>query len=200
MATITTLASFDGEDGLQPLGNLVADAAGDLFGVTSVGGAHGEGEVFEIAKTPAGYADTPTILGSFDSLDDGVPTGALIMDGSGDLFGETEADNYGTVFEIAKTATGYASTPTILASFDMYGEDDSTGGPTGNLVADANGDLFGSTVNLASRLSDVARPGTVLVDGGLAEVLAGESDLTLRPVRLRPLKGIGPVPAFKLRR
>ncbi len=47
----------------------------------------------------------------------------------------------GTVFEIAKTATGYASTPTTLVSFDgTNGES-----PYGGLIADANGDLFGTT-------------------------------------------------------
>jgi hypothetical protein len=42
------------------------------------------------------------------------------------------------VFEIAKTPTCYASTPTTLASF---AEDSAVDG----LIADANGDLFGTT-------------------------------------------------------
>ena len=51
------------------------------------------------------------------------------------------ANEDGTVFEIAKTATGYASTPTTLVSFN--GADG--GVPAGSLIADANGDLFGTT-------------------------------------------------------
>ena len=35
------------------------------------------------------------------------------------------------------------------------------------------GDVFGPTVNIASRLTSVARPGTVLVDRGMHEVLSG---------------------------
>ncbi len=35
------------------------------------------------------------------------------------------------------------------------------------------GDVFGPTVNIASRLTSVARPGTVLVDRGLHQVLSG---------------------------
>ena len=35
------------------------------------------------------------------------------------------------------------------------------------------GDVFGPTVNIASRLTSVARPGTVLVDRGMHEVLTG---------------------------
>jgi adenylate cyclase len=62
-----------------------------------------------------------------------------------------------------------------------------------------HGDLFGSTVNVASRLSDVARPGTVLVNEALAESLDDDSVL-LRRIHLRPLKGVGQVHAFVLRR
>jgi uncharacterized repeat protein (TIGR03803 family) len=43
----------------------------------------------------------------------------LIADHNGDLFGTTTgggANGFGTVFEIAKTASGYASTPTTLVS------------------------------------------------------------------------------------
>ena len=46
----------------------------------------------------------------------------MIADASGDLFGTTfngGADNLGTVFEIAKTGTGYASAPTALFSFTV---------------------------------------------------------------------------------
>jgi hypothetical protein len=44
-------------------------------------------------------------------------------------------------FEIAKTDHGYASTPTTLVSFN------GTNGaaPHGSLIADAHGDLFGTT-------------------------------------------------------
>jgi uncharacterized repeat protein (TIGR03803 family) len=44
-----------------------------------------------------------------------------LPEAAGDLFGTTAdggADGFGTVFEIAKTSTGYASTPTTLASID----------------------------------------------------------------------------------
>ena len=48
-----------------------------------------------------------------------------------------------TEFEIAKTTTGYASTPTILVSFN--GTDGSN--PWAGLIADARGNLFGTTEN-----------------------------------------------------
>ncbi|MST34252.1 hypothetical protein GHK86_16175, partial [Acidimicrobiaceae bacterium USS-CC1] len=63
-----------------------------------------------------------------------------------------------------------------------------------------HGDVFGSTVNVASRLGDAARPGTVLVDGRLADVLARSAGLELRRSGVRSLKGLGPVRAYLLRR
>jgi hypothetical protein len=71
-------------------------------------------------------------------------TPGLIADAAGDLFGTTGsggAYGYGTVFEIAKTGSGYASTPTTLFSFhDADGES-----PESSLIVDADGDLFGTT-------------------------------------------------------
>ena len=58
-ATLATLVNFNGADGANLRGDLTADSNGDLFGTTS-------GTVFEIAKTPTGYASTPTTLVTFD--------------------------------------------------------------------------------------------------------------------------------------
>ena len=44
--TPTTLASFTGADGANPMDGLVADAAGNFFGTTRAGGADGDGAVF----------------------------------------------------------------------------------------------------------------------------------------------------------
>jgi uncharacterized repeat protein (TIGR03803 family) len=45
------------------------------------------------------------------------------------------------VFEIAKTATGYATTPITPVSFNGI----NGANPEGSLIVDANGDLFGTT-------------------------------------------------------
>jgi len=62
------------------------------------------------------------------------------------------------------------------------------------------GDVFGTTVNRASRLTAVARPGTVLVDDALAASLASLSGFEMTPMRRRPLRGIGPVTPWRLQR
>jgi len=64
--TLTTLVNFNGTDGAGPIAGMIADANGNLFGTTEGGGAYEYGTVFEIAKTAAGYASTPTTLVSFD--------------------------------------------------------------------------------------------------------------------------------------
>jgi uncharacterized repeat protein (TIGR03803 family) len=150
-STLSTIVSFNNTDGAYPYSSgLVADANGDLFGTTSVGGAHGVygyGTVFEIVKTNEGYASAPITLVNFDGLNGAdCPTGTLIMDSRGDLFGTTTGGSYGgspygAVFEIVKTDAGYSSTPLILASFNGSNGD----GPYGGLIADANGNLFGTT-------------------------------------------------------
>jgi uncharacterized repeat protein (TIGR03803 family) len=142
-STPTTLVSFSLATGANPVAGLIADADGNLFGTTEESGAYA-GTVFEIAKTAAGYASTPTTLVSFYGGNGSYPRAGLIADANGNLFGTTSdggAYSAGTVFEIAKTATGYASTPTTLVSFN--GTDG--GLPLAGLIADANGNLFGTT-------------------------------------------------------
>jgi len=62
------------------------------------------------------------------------------------------------------------------------------------------GDVFGITVNRASRLTAVARPRTVLVDDAMAASLASTSGFEMSPLRSRTLRGIGPVTPWNLRR
>jgi adenylate cyclase len=59
-------------------------------------------------------------------------------------------------------------------------------------VLDLQGDVFGSTVNLASRVTGFARPATVVASRGLKEAADGAPDIEFRPLR-RPvrLKGLG---------
>ena len=62
------------------------------------------------------------------------------------------------------------------------------------------GDVFGTTVNRASRLTSVTPPGTVLVDEGLASRLGAVSGFRTTPGRRRTLRGIGSVTPSVLHR
>ncbi|MGV9304815.1 MULTISPECIES: adenylate/guanylate cyclase domain-containing protein [unclassified Nonomuraea] len=61
------------------------------------------------------------------------------------------------------------------------------------------GDVFGTTVNLAARLTAIARPGTIVIDAELADGLEGEN-VDLHRIRRRPARGLGVVQPYVLRR
>jgi uncharacterized repeat protein (TIGR03803 family) len=98
----TVLHSFGAslDDGIGPLGKLLLDAEGNLYGTTVEGGANYYGTVFKL--TPSGEE---TILYNFGKPPDGAyPSGTLVMDGQGNLYGTTGwggAYGWGTVFELA---------------------------------------------------------------------------------------------------
>src|SRR5262249_12000378 len=124
-------------NGSTPLGGLVQDSSGNLYGTTRSGGAASQGTVFRISTASALPVTT---LASFSSGGGTKPAGALVADNFGNLFGVTEfggAAGYGTVFEV-QASNGNITT---LASFN------STDGayPEGRLVRDSNGNLFGTT-------------------------------------------------------
>lgn len=62
------------------------------------------------------------------------------------------------------------------------------------------GDVFGATVNLASRLTALAAPGTVLVDRSTADALDGVEGFALDAERTRAVRGLGLVRPGVVRR
>jgi adenylate cyclase len=62
------------------------------------------------------------------------------------------------------------------------------------------GDVFGPTVNIASRLTSLARPGTVLVDAELARVLRDDELFRLRRTRHRSVKGYEHLEPWRVKR
>jgi len=139
--TLNVLYSFSGSDGAQPFAGLIADTAGNLYGTTWGGGAPcivtiGCGTVFQL--DPSGSL---TELHSFtNGSDGGHPVAGLIADAAGNLYGTTQNGGdggYGTVFRLDPSGTLI-----VLHSF--------TGGsdgryPDGGLIADAAGNLYGTT-------------------------------------------------------
>jgi len=130
-------------DGSEPLGDLIRDANGNLYGTTLWGGngcsAPGCGTVFKV--DPQG---NETILYNFaGSPNDGaVPSGSLLLDADGNLYGTTENGgkyNYGTVFELSPSGSGWKVQ--VLYSFTL-GSDG--GYPLAGLVADPQGNLYGT--------------------------------------------------------
>ncbi|MFZ0318378.1 MAG: choice-of-anchor tandem repeat GloVer-containing protein [Candidatus Sulfotelmatobacter sp.] len=96
-------------DGTDPEISLIFDAAGNLYGTTSSGGAYSYGTVFELTPTPGG-GWTETVLHNFGNGKDGsTPYASLILDAAGDLNGTTfkgGAYGLGTVFELSPQGDG----------------------------------------------------------------------------------------------
>jgi adenylate cyclase len=67
-------------------------------------------------------------------------------------------------------------------------------------LLEREGDLYGPVVNLASRITAIAFPGSILVSASLRDQLAGHPGYRLRGMRPRDLKDIGRVPLWVLRR
>jgi len=67
-------------------------------------------------------------------------------------------------------------------------------------VLPMRGDVFGTTVNLAARLTSIARPGSVLIDAELAAELEGNDDYTITRIVRRPARGLGIIQPYVLRR
>ena len=140
--TETILHNFTGSDGAAPqLGDLIFDAAGNIYGTTSGGGAHGEGAVFVLTRSGAGW--TESVLYSFAGGNDGsVPYSGVIFDAAGNLYGTTTlggAHSVGTVYELAPSQSGWSET--ILYAFD--GRDHSFT-PYGGVIFDGQGNLYGT--------------------------------------------------------
>jgi uncharacterized repeat protein (TIGR03803 family) len=95
---ITVLHSFSGADGMTPLGALILDSSGNIYGTTGGGGASEDGVVFELDPT-----GNETVLHSFNYSDGWQPLGSLTRDSAGDLYGTTRfggASGYGVIFEL----------------------------------------------------------------------------------------------------
>lgn len=87
---------------------------------------------------------------------------------------------------------------------ETHAEDDSVpevrvGLATGQVLS-RMGDVFGTTVNLASRLTAMAKPGGTLVDPETRGQLADDARFVLRGQRGRPVRGFGVLKAFVLAR
>jgi uncharacterized repeat protein (TIGR03803 family) len=132
---------FRGSDGSEPSGSLIFDSSGNLYGVTGYGGANGTGAVFELSPSAGDWQEK--VLYSFGS-DVQTPLGALTFDTNGNLYGA--AINGGTnlrggIFELKPSGGTWQET----TLYEFAGPDGSN--PTGNLVWDSAGNLYGATVD-----------------------------------------------------
>lgn len=165
--TESILHSFSSgsSDGVGPQGGLILDSSGNLYGTTLGGGSAGDGTVFELAPNGSG-GYTETILYNFVGGADGAsPSGALIMDGAGDLYGEAGGGTSdiclagcGVVFKLTPQQGG-GYTESVL--HDFAGGSDGAAPNGGGLVIDSAGNLYGTTLIGGNGSSSSGGDGTV---------------------------------------
>jgi uncharacterized repeat protein (TIGR03803 family) len=151
----TQTYSFPATDGDDILAGLVADSAGNLYGVAAEGGVNqcpdgggiGCGSIFKLSRLANGTWQR-TVLHNFTGTQHGdgdLPYGGLVFDPAGNLYGTTSNSIYGggTVFELSPTASGGWDFHTIY-TFGSYPNDGTN--PWGTLVVDTAGNLYGTTI------------------------------------------------------
>ena len=102
--TEKVLYSFEGgSDGNAPRAGVTLDAAGNVYGTTSLGGPDNLGTVFALVA-PVGKGDyTEKVLWSFNGADGSLPYASVIQDSADNLYGTTSAGGSGgagVVFEV----------------------------------------------------------------------------------------------------
>lgn len=131
-----------GIDGAQPIGGVVLDAAGNIYGTTSLGGTFGNGTVFEAKREGRTWIESA--IYSFSGGDDGTnPPAGVTLAADGILYGTTSlggANGGGVVYQLSHSTTGWKQT--VLYTFQ--GLDDGQN-PVGGVVLDGAGNLYGTT-------------------------------------------------------
>ncbi len=143
--------TFNGTDGLFPLGGLTFDPAGNLYGVTVYGGSGssqncgtiGCGTVFKLTPPAHGGPWTETVLHSFNGPDGDGPEAAITLDSAGNVYGTAilgGAFGSGVVFQLVPGANDQW-TQNVLYQF-RGGADG--GIPQSSLIIDKGGNLYGT--------------------------------------------------------
>jgi uncharacterized repeat protein (TIGR03803 family) len=142
-SSFKTLYTFTGgADGREPYSGLTFDAAGNLYGTTWSGGAHGFGEVFELSPNLNG-SWSESVIHSFCPSGHGAtcsdgrsPSGSLVFDAAGNLYGTAgTSSGGGVIFELAPNLDGRWTESTVYSPRQSVGN---------ALVFDGLGNLYGT--------------------------------------------------------
>lgn len=159
----TTVYRFEGgSDGAFPASEVIFDSAGNMYGTTSSGGGTltgacgqdgyvGCGTVFQLTETQKGTWNE-MVLHAFTGNDDGEFLYAgLVLDSLGNLYGTTEEGGNAGCFASLGCGTAFTLSPRygVWAKSTIYTFSGGTdaGGPSGSLVFDVSGNLYGTSIS-----------------------------------------------------
>ena len=140
--TENVLHNLRNTEGAMSHAPVVFDAQGNLYGTAPNGGSYNQGSVFKLLRSSGGYWPA-LVLHSFSGGWDGAnPFGGVLLDSAGNIYGMTSAggvSSAGVVFSLSGQNVGVEN---VLRSF--AGGNDGNG-PMSALIADAAGNLYGTT-------------------------------------------------------
>ena len=138
---ITVLYTFRGDmDGSVPNGNVVFDAAGNMYGTTTYGGQYNYGTIWKL--TSSGGSWTESVLYSFDGPHGSYPLSGAVLDNAGNLYGTTStggADGWGGVWELTNSGSGWS----LQNLYSLTNQSDGRS-LAGGVVFDSAGNLYAS--------------------------------------------------------
>lgn len=139
--TQTVLYNFQGlSDGEYPVGGVILDKAGNIYGSTFLGGDNGGGTLYQLSPSDGDW--TLTTLYSFSTYYG--PYNKLTLDAHGNLYGAANgagANGLGSVFKLTPSDGSW----TFTDLYDFTGGSDG-GQPYGSVAVDGQGNIFGTNV------------------------------------------------------
>jgi uncharacterized repeat protein (TIGR03803 family) len=127
--------------GIEPFIGLVRDPSGNLYGAAGSGGSMGGGTIFELSPSGGSYSFS-VIYQNFPEDDGGGAGSRLVMDQAGNLYGtagNVGAHGQGMVYKLSRNGSSW----TLTDLHDFNGSDGYE--PEGDIVRDANGNIYGTT-------------------------------------------------------
>jgi uncharacterized repeat protein (TIGR03803 family) len=140
--TLTTLHIFNGVNGNDAQGPLAFDASGNLYGTTVFGGPPqgcdaGCGLTFELTPSSSGFWTESTVH-VFNQNGPFYPSGSLVFDSAGNLYGTVQASGIYRMSQVAGKwrQSGFFTVPPSIGNT-----------PIGGLISDSSGNLYGTASN-----------------------------------------------------
>ena len=126
-----------GAGGQLPWAGLVGDSSGNFFGATTAGGANGGGTVYQLSPSGGGW----TYSSIYTFAAGGGPVSNLTIDSSGNLYGTTPG---GGAFGHEQFSLTHSGSAWIYASLHDFTGGSDGAQPSGSVVLDANGSVYGT--------------------------------------------------------
>nr|MBA3916386.1 hypothetical protein [Terriglobales bacterium] len=138
------LYNFNSAAGTLSLNPLYRDAAGNLYGMTQLGGPNGHGTVFVLSQQPSGQWQDTTLHGFTNAVRDNGPVGGLAADPAGNLFGATNSGDdsgSGEIFQLSPLSGGGWNYKVI---YQFRAGKIDVSAPAGTPLIDPAGNIYGA--------------------------------------------------------